>query len=53
MPVIKVIDGVKIEMYAKEEGHNKPHVHIKYSGQSCSVNIETGEIIRGIFNQIS
>lgn len=39
--------GVVFEIRTKERNHCIPHVHASYGEYTVSINIETGEIIRG------
>ena len=50
MPTYYNKGGVRIEIRPKENGHNEPHVHVIYAGESMSVSIITGEILAGKIN---
>lgn len=38
-------DNLTFEVRTKENGHNKPHIHVSTSAASLSIAIETGEIL--------
>jgi len=45
MPVIELIDGIKILLFAND--HNPPHFHVYYAGYKAMIEISSLEIIRG------
>ncbi|MBT4937346.1 DUF4160 domain-containing protein [Candidatus Peregrinibacteria bacterium] len=45
MPVISRFYGISIMMYFHD--HSPPHIHAKYEGEICIVNIQTIEISSG------
>ena len=38
-------DNLYFEIRTKENGHNKPHVHVSTSAAMLSISIETGEVL--------
>jgi hypothetical protein len=45
MPVVAIINGIKIEFYFDE--HPPPHFHARYAEFVAQIDIEALEIIRG------
>ncbi|MBI3607439.1 MAG: DUF4160 domain-containing protein [Nitrospirae bacterium] len=45
MPVVSRFFGIVIAFYW--EDHLPPHFHAKYSGDEATINIRTGDILRG------
>jgi hypothetical protein len=45
MPRISSFFGIVIEMYFKD--HPPPHFHALYAGEKASIDIATGDVIRG------
>jgi hypothetical protein len=45
MPVVAIINGIKIELYFDE--HPPPHFHARYAEFIAQINLETLEIIKG------
>ena len=45
MPVVAIVDGVKIEFYPDE--HPPPHFHARYGQAKALVRLSDGEIIAG------
>lgn len=45
MPVVAIIDGVKIEFYPDE--HPPPHFHARYAGFVAQIEIRTCRVLRG------
>lgn len=39
--------GIKIILHTKENGHNIPHVHVKYQNKEVVLNIKNGDVIVG------
>lgn len=40
--------GIVIAIFFRDVGrHNKPHIHVDYSGHTASVGIDDGEILAG------
>ena len=50
MPTYYNKGGIRIEIRTRENGHNEPHVHVIYAGESMSVSLITGERIAGDLN---
>lgn len=40
-------EGVVIEIRTKEQGHNTPHIHAHYQGESISVSLLDGTVLAG------
>ena len=40
-------DGIVIEIRNKEDGHNQPHVHVKYQGDNISISLIDFKILAG------
>lgn len=41
-------DGIRYYMQSKEQGHNKPHLHVNVNKEySASIDINTGELLAG------
>lgn len=47
LPKIDVYGNMVIFIYPNEQGHNEPHIHIKYQNYEASFSILTGDIIIG------
>lgn len=47
MPTYYNVGGVRIEIRTRENGHNEPHVHIIYAGETMSVSLITGATLSG------
>ena len=45
MPVVAIVDGVKIEFYPDE--HPPPHFHARSAEFVAQIDIRTGKILRG------
>lgn len=45
MPVVAIVEGVKIVFYANE--HPPPHFHVRYGEHQAVVNIESLNITEG------
>ena len=45
MPVVSRFFGIVIAFYW--EDHRPPHFYAKYSGDEATINIRTGDILRG------
>ena len=45
MPTLKIIDGVKIDIYSRE--HPPPHFHAIYAEFEVEIDIRTLEVLRG------
>jgi hypothetical protein len=45
MPVVAIINGIKIEFYFDE--HPPPHFHARYGEFVAQIDLETLEIIKG------
>ncbi|MBI5130904.1 MAG: DUF4160 domain-containing protein [Rhodopseudomonas palustris] len=45
MPVVAMVDGVKIEFYPDE--HPPPHFHARYAEYVAQIEIRTGKVLRG------
>jgi hypothetical protein len=45
MPVVAIINGIKIEFYFDE--HPPPHFHARYAELVAQIDLETLEVIRG------
>jgi hypothetical protein len=46
-PVLSMFYGIIVQMYSEiGSKHNKPHVHVKYSGQEAVISLD-GEILEG------
>ena len=41
MPVISRFYGLTIRMYLKNRQHEPPHIHVKYGGSECLINLRT------------
>ena len=50
MPTYYNKGGVRIEIRTRENGHNEPHVHAIYAGESMSISLVTADILAGIIN---
>ncbi len=50
MPTYYNKGGVRIEIRLRENGHNEPHVHAVYAGESMSVSLVNGKILAGDIN---
>ena len=40
-------DGIIIEIKNKENGHNVPHIHAHYQGESISISLIDGNVLAG------
>lgn len=50
MPTISMFYGILVAIFYEDTGrHNKPHIHVRYQGQSASVAIEDGTLLAGDF----
>ena len=47
LPKIAVYGNMEILIYPNEQGHNEPHIHVKYQDFTASFSILTWEIIVG------
>lgn len=47
MPTYYNKGGIRIEIRTRENGHNEPHVHVIYAGETMSVSITTSDILAG------
>lgn len=47
MPVIKIIDGVKLVFKTREDIRHIPHIHLEYNGEKCSISLYDGSILAG------
>ena len=48
MPAISMFYGILISMYFFDNNrHHRPHVHIKYAGESAVFGIPDGELLEG------
>ena len=45
MPVVAIVDGVKIEFYQDE--HPPPHFHARYAEFVAQIEIRTNKVLRG------
>ncbi|MGO3931685.1 DUF4160 domain-containing protein [Rhodopseudomonas pseudopalustris] len=45
MPVVAMVDGVKIEFYPDE--HPPPHFHARYAEHVAQIEIRTAKVLRG------
>ena len=45
MPLVAVIDGIKIEFYFDD--HPPPHFHAKYAEYRAVIRIDTLKVVRG------
>ena len=45
MPVVAMVDGVKIEFYPDE--HPPPHFHARYAEHVAQTEIRTAKVLRG------
>ncbi|RED28616.1 uncharacterized protein DUF4160 [Rhodopseudomonas thermotolerans] len=45
MPVVAMVDGVKIEFYPDE--HPPPHFHARYAEYVAQIEIRTAKVLRG------
>jgi len=45
MPVVAIVDGVKIEFYPDE--HPPPHFHARYAEFVAQIEIRTSRVLRG------
>lgn len=39
--------GIKFYIYPKEQGHNEPHLHVKYQSFEVSISLLTHEVLAG------
>lgn len=47
MPTYYNKGGIRIEIRTRENGHNEPHVHVIYAGETISVSITASDILAG------
>lgn len=48
MPTISMFYGILVAiMFFDNERHNKPHIHVRYSGQKASISIDDGAVLAG------
>ena len=52
MPLIAIIDGIKIHMHHKVDEHPPPHIHARYSGCDAEFEIDSGELLKGKFPKL-
>jgi len=45
MPIVAIINGIKVELYFDE--HPPPHFHCRYAEFIAQIDIETIEVIKG------
>ena len=45
--------GIRFYIYAKESGHNKPHLHIEYDGKKLALEIPSGEVLNNNYKMNS
>lgn len=50
MPTYYNKGGIRIEIRTRENGHNEPHVHVIYAGETMSVSITASDILAGKFS---
>jgi len=47
MPVLSLFYGIIVRMYREAgEKHNKPHIHVEYSGDEAVIGLD-GEVLEG------
>jgi len=47
MPILSIFYGIIVKMYnEKSSQHNKPHIHVEYSGEEVAVALD-GEVLEG------
>ena len=52
MPLLSAFYGLAIYMYDEKKGkHNKPHIHVYYSGEDFVISIPDGDLIEGILKK--
>lgn len=47
MPTHYNVGGVRIEIRTRENGHNEPHAHAVYAGETMSIPLIDGRLISG------
>jgi hypothetical protein len=48
MPTISMFYGIIVQLYFKDnDGHFKPHIHIRYQNFKASISIEDGGLLAG------
>lgn len=48
MPTISMFYGILVSIfYEDNDGHNLPHIHVRYSGEKASISIADGSILAG------
>ncbi len=47
MPTISMFFGIIIRMYFGPKEHNPPHIHVYYQNFSCTIDINTCELLEG------
>lgn len=47
MPTISMFFGIVIRMYYAPKEHNPPHIHVYYQDVTASIEINTGEVLKG------
>lgn len=45
MPVIAIVDGVKIMIFFRD--HAPPHIHVEYGEHKAQIAISDGEVMNG------
>lgn len=45
MPVVAIIDGIRIEFYVNE--HPPPHYHARYAEHVVQIEIASGRVLKG------
>lgn len=50
MPTYYNKGGIRIEIRTRENGHNEPHVHVMYAGESMSISLITVDHLAGIIH---
>ena len=45
MPIVAVIDGMKIQMYPNE--HPPPHIHVEFAEYRALIRIDTMTLLQG------
>ncbi len=50
MPTISMFYGILVAiMFADDERHNLPHIHVRYAEDKASIAIEDGRVLAGNF----
>lgn len=48
MPVISMFYGIIVRLYHfDDEKHHSPHIHVEHGDDTCVIDIETGDILKG------